>query len=105
MILLYFSAFLSAIYRAPVHELCKYRSQRSGGVRCQKTPDYHVREPHSVCDRTCRRCLLLWQSLSWLAILVAVDHLRACMLRFVDGMVDSISFSSRAKACRMVSRD
>src|ERR1700735_2813411 len=26
MILLYFSAFLPAIYRATVHELCKYRS-------------------------------------------------------------------------------
>ena len=46
---------------------------------------------------------LLWQSLSWLALLVVVGDLRACMLRLVDSIVDSISSSARARACRSIS--
>ena len=48
MILLYFSAFLSAIYRATVHELCKYRSHLNHCAQLSVAQTIENKEMHST---------------------------------------------------------
>jgi hypothetical protein len=86
-----------SFFNEPTAEFC------SSGEPISQADRWNAYQPHSLCKRTRWQRHLLWQSLSGVVVLVALDQLWSSIRRRVDGMVDSILLPSGGRACGALS--